>query len=154
MIYAINSRLNPWHSNALFRTQLRHNLAGLRVGPFVVVSIVWLVLCHYFDTCCGAMIPHESLAGSGRIAYPLSSFSFVNSRFVTVLQIFVTFGKLSLGAPWHYGRISSLAALTTPESKPKIYFCSLTKGNRQESAYKYCKIPLDILQKNQKRILI
>ena len=43
------------------------------------------------------MLPQESLAGSGRIAYPLSSFSFVNSRFVTVLQIFVTFGKLSLG---------------------------------------------------------
>ena len=39
----------------------------------------------------------ESLAGSGRIAYPLSSFSFVNSRFVTVLHVFVTFGKLSLG---------------------------------------------------------
>ena len=41
----------------------------------------------------------ESLAGSGRIAYPLSSFSFVNSRFVTVLPMFVTFGKLLLGAP-------------------------------------------------------
>ena len=43
------------------------------------------------------MLPQESLAGSGRIAYPLSSFSFVYSRFVTVLQVFVTFGKLLLG---------------------------------------------------------
>jgi len=51
------------------------------------------------------MLPHESLTGIGRIAYPLSSFSFVNSRFVTVLHVFVTFGKLLLGAPWHYGRI-------------------------------------------------
>jgi len=41
----------------------------------------------------------ESLAGCGRIAYPSSSFSFVNSRFVTVLPMFVTFGKLLLGAP-------------------------------------------------------
>jgi len=43
------------------------------------------------------MLPQESLAGSGRIAYPLSSFSFVNSRFATVLQIFVTFVTFSLG---------------------------------------------------------
>ena len=39
----------------------------------------------------------ESLAGCGRIAYPLSSFSFVNSRFVTVLHVFVTFDQISLG---------------------------------------------------------
>ncbi len=39
----------------------------------------------------------ESLAGSGRIAHPLSSFSFVYSRFVTVLQVFVTFVTFSLG---------------------------------------------------------
>jgi len=39
----------------------------------------------------------ESLAGCGRIAYPLSSFSFVNSRFVTVLHVFVTFVTFSLG---------------------------------------------------------
>ena len=32
----------------------------------------------------------ESLARCGRIAYPLSSFSFVYSRFVTVLHVFVT----------------------------------------------------------------
>ena len=43
------------------------------------------------------MLPQESLAGCGRIAYPLSSFSFVNSRFVTVLQVFVTFVTFSLG---------------------------------------------------------
>jgi len=36
----------------------------------------------------------ESLGGSGRIAYPLSSFSFVNSRFITVLHVFVTFDHI------------------------------------------------------------
>mgnify|MGYP000536389109 FL=1 len=40
------------------------------------------------------MLPFESLAGSGRLPYPLSSFSFVYSRFITVLQVFVTFDHI------------------------------------------------------------
>ena len=41
----------------------------------------------------------ESLTGSGRIAYPVSSFSFVYSRFVTVLYVCVTFDHIFVGAP-------------------------------------------------------
>ena len=43
------------------------------------------------------MLPQESLAVGRRIAYPLSSFSFVKSRIVTVLCVIVTFVTFSLG---------------------------------------------------------
>ena len=78
----------------------------------------------------GAMIPHESLGGCGRLAYPLSSFSFVYSRFVTVLQIFVTFGKLFLGTLDITGESFLWPPYNHLNPKPKITFVLPTTFKR------------------------